>query len=84
MALPLPALPAIPARYVVTTQDRFIPPEVQRRVAAERLGITEVDEVDAGPARGRRVRPMLVVETGQTGLIEHVFEAFVGHVNSIA
>jgi pimeloyl-ACP methyl ester carboxylesterase len=46
--LPLPALPPIPARYIVTTQDRFIPPKVQRRVAAERLGITEVDEIAAG------------------------------------
>ena len=38
---PLPRLPTIAARYVVTTRDRFIPPPVQRRVAAERLGITE-------------------------------------------
>ena len=45
---PLPTLPAITARYVVTTQDRFIPPTVQRRVAAERLGITELDEIDSG------------------------------------
>ena len=48
MPLPLRALPTIPARYVVTTQDRFIPPEVQRHVAAERLEITEPDEIDAG------------------------------------
>lgn len=48
MPLPLSALPQIPARYIVTTQDRFIPPELQRRVAAERLGITKVDEIDAG------------------------------------
>ena len=45
---PLPALPTIAARYVVTTRDRFIPPPVQRRVATERLGITEPDEVEAG------------------------------------
>ncbi len=45
---PLPALPAIPARYVVTTRDRFLPPVVQRRVAATRLGIAEPDEIDAG------------------------------------
>jgi pimeloyl-ACP methyl ester carboxylesterase len=46
--LPLSTMPAIPARYIVTTQDRFIPPDVQRRAAADRLGITEADEIDAG------------------------------------
>ncbi len=45
---PLPALPAVPARYVVTTRDRFLPPAAQRRVAAARLGIAEPDEIDAG------------------------------------
>ena len=45
---PVSALPDIAARYVVTTQDRFLPPAVQRRVAAERLGIAEPDELDAG------------------------------------
>jgi Alpha/beta hydrolase family len=45
---PLPTLPSIAARYVVTTEDRFIPPPVQRRVAAERLGINELDEIHAG------------------------------------
>jgi pimeloyl-ACP methyl ester carboxylesterase len=45
---PLPALPPIPARYVVTSRDRFLPPAVQRQVAAERLGIAEPDEIDAG------------------------------------
>ena len=45
---PSPALPPIPARYVVTARDRFIPPAVQRRVAAERLGIGAPDELDAG------------------------------------
>lgn len=45
---PLPALPPIPARYVVTTRDRFIPPPVQRRVASRRLGITRPDEIHAG------------------------------------
>lgn len=42
------ALPGIEARYVVTTRDRFLPPSVQRRVAAERLGITAPDEIEAG------------------------------------
>jgi pimeloyl-ACP methyl ester carboxylesterase len=45
---PLPSLPATTARYVVTTRDRFIPPAVQRRVAAERLGIIDPDEIEAG------------------------------------
>jgi pimeloyl-ACP methyl ester carboxylesterase len=45
---PLPTLPTVAARYVVTTRDRFIPPQVQRRVAAERLGIPEPDEIEAG------------------------------------
>jgi len=45
---PLPRLPTITARYVVTSQDRFIPPPVQRRIAAERLGITAPEEIEAG------------------------------------
>jgi pimeloyl-ACP methyl ester carboxylesterase len=45
---PMPTLPTIAARYVVTARDRFIPPPVQRRVAAERLGITAPDEIQAG------------------------------------
>ena len=45
---PLSTMPSIAARYVVTIQDRFIPPPVQRRVAAERLGIAELDEIDSG------------------------------------
>ena len=45
---PLPRLPEVPARYIVTTRDRFISPAVQHRVAAERLGIVSPDSVDAG------------------------------------
>lgn len=45
---PLLAMPTIPAKYIVTTRDRFIPPDVQRRQAEQRLGITEPDELDAG------------------------------------
>jgi hypothetical protein len=41
-------MPSISARCVVTTQDRFIPPSVQRRVAAERPAVIEPDEIDAG------------------------------------
>lgn len=45
---PMPRLPAIEARYVVTTGDRFIPADVQRRVAHDRFGIAQPDEIDAG------------------------------------
>jgi pimeloyl-ACP methyl ester carboxylesterase len=45
---PAPRLLEVPARYVVTTQDRFLPPPVQRRVAVERLGIAVPDEIEAG------------------------------------
>lgn len=48
VSLPLEELPSIPSRYVVTARDRFLPPAVQRRVAATRLGISEPDEIDAG------------------------------------
>ena len=48
MPWPLPALPRVPARFVVTTRDHFLPPAVQRRVAAERLGITDPDEMETG------------------------------------
>ena len=41
----MPAWPDVPAQYVVTTRDRFIPPAVQRRVAAERLGLVDPDDV---------------------------------------
>lgn len=47
---PYPSLtmPGSTARYVVTTRDRFLPPVVQRRVAAERLGITAPERIEAG------------------------------------
>ena len=45
---PSPHLPDIAARYVVTTRDRFLPPPVQRRVAADRLGIVRPHEIEAG------------------------------------
>lgn len=45
---PSATLPSVPARYVVTAADRFLPPAVQRRVAAGRLGVAVPDEVDAG------------------------------------
>lgn len=45
---PLSTRPAIPAKYVVTARDRFLPASVQRRVADVRLGISDPDEVDTG------------------------------------
>lgn len=45
---PSPRLPQIAAKYVVMTRDRFLPPPVQRCVAAERLGIVAPDELEAG------------------------------------
>lgn len=45
--LPIDTWPDLPAAYVVTTQDRFIPPAVQRR-AASRIGISRPVEIDSG------------------------------------
>lgn len=39
---------AVPSAYVVTTADRFLPPPLQRRVAAERLGVTAPLEIASG------------------------------------
>jgi pimeloyl-ACP methyl ester carboxylesterase len=44
---PLDALPAVPTRFVVCTEDRFFPAPFTRRVASERLGIVP-DEIAAG------------------------------------
>lgn len=41
-------LPAIATRYVVTTRDRFIPPPLQRHVAALRLAVSRPDSIDTG------------------------------------
>ncbi|WP_122818001.1 alpha/beta hydrolase [Nocardioides pantholopis] len=45
---PPAARPTGEVRYLVTSHDRFIPPEVQRRVAAERLGLVAPDEIASG------------------------------------
>jgi pimeloyl-ACP methyl ester carboxylesterase len=45
---PLPTWPKVPARYVVTTEDHFLPLAVQRRVAAERLSLAHPDEIVSG------------------------------------
>jgi pimeloyl-ACP methyl ester carboxylesterase len=44
---PLDALPAVPTRFVVCTEDRFFPASFMRRVAGQRLGIVP-DEISAG------------------------------------
>jgi pimeloyl-ACP methyl ester carboxylesterase len=51
---PLPAWPNIPTRFVLGTKDRFFPPDFQRHVVRQRLGI-EPDEIDSGhvPALAR-------------------------------
>lgn len=45
---PGPPWPPERTRYVVTAHDRFLAPGLQRRVAADRLGITDPDELPAG------------------------------------
>ena len=37
----------MPTRFILATKDRFFPPDFQRRVVRERLGI-EPDEIDSG------------------------------------
>jgi pimeloyl-ACP methyl ester carboxylesterase len=44
---PLDALPAVPTRFVVCTEDRFFPASFMRRVAGQRLGVVP-DEISAG------------------------------------
>ncbi|MFL6089393.1 MAG: alpha/beta hydrolase [Aeromicrobium sp.] len=51
---PLSSWPDVPTRFILATKDRFFPPDFQRRVVRERLGI-EPDEIDTGhlPALAR-------------------------------
>ena len=44
---PMDAWPAVPTRFVLCTEDRFLPPAFSRRVVADRLGIVP-DEIEAG------------------------------------
>jgi pimeloyl-ACP methyl ester carboxylesterase len=44
---PLAAWPDVPTRFLLCRHDRLLPPDLQRRVARERLGITP-DEMDGG------------------------------------
>jgi pimeloyl-ACP methyl ester carboxylesterase len=47
--LPLDALPAVPTRFVLGTDDRLFPAPFLRRVVSERLGVVP-DEIAAGHA----------------------------------
>jgi len=44
---PLKAWPDVPTKFVVCRDDRFFPPDLLRRLAKARLGITP-DEIDGG------------------------------------
>jgi pimeloyl-ACP methyl ester carboxylesterase len=44
---PLNEWPDVPTKFVVCRDDRFFPPDLLRRLAKERLGITP-DEIDGG------------------------------------
>ena len=44
---PLDAWPAVPTRFLLCRHDRLFPPDFQRRVVRERLGIVP-DEIDTG------------------------------------
>jgi pimeloyl-ACP methyl ester carboxylesterase len=46
---PLETWPNAPTRVLIAREDRFFPPDFQRRVAADRLG-TAPDEIDGGHA----------------------------------
>jgi pimeloyl-ACP methyl ester carboxylesterase len=48
---PLDALPDVPTKFVLCTEDRFFPPDFFRRLVAERLGIEPV-EIQAGHCVG--------------------------------
>jgi pimeloyl-ACP methyl ester carboxylesterase len=60
---PLDALPAVPPRFVVCTEDRVSPPEFMRRVVSDRLAMT-ADEIRAGHcvalSRPKELAEMLV------------------------
>ena len=46
-ALPMPAWPDVPTRFLLCRDDRMFPADFQRRVVKERLGITP-DEINGG------------------------------------
>ncbi|RCK69064.1 alpha/beta hydrolase [Desertihabitans brevis] len=67
---PLAAWPDVPTRVVLCREDRFLPPALQRRVAAERLGLRPV-EIDGSHcvhlSRPRAVAELLVELAAEVG-----------------
>ncbi len=65
---PLTVWPDVPTRFLLCRDDRFLPAELQRRVAHERLGITP-DEMDGGhlPALARPQELVDRLEAYRTG-----------------
>jgi len=45
--LPITALPDVPTRFILCTNDRFFPPDFLRPIVRDRLGI-EPDEMESG------------------------------------
>lgn len=45
---PLASWPQVPTRFLQGSDDRFFPPEFQRRIARERLGMDAIDEMPGG------------------------------------
>ena len=66
---PLDSWPDVPTRFLLCRHDRFFPPEFQRRVVHDRLGIVP-DEIDGGhlPALGRPRELVERLEAYRTGL----------------
>ena len=66
---PLAAWPEVPTRAVLCRDDRLFPPNLQRRVAKERLGITP-DEIDGGhlPALSRPKELVDVLERARVAV----------------
>lgn len=44
---PLDAWPDVPTKVLIAREDQFFPPDFQRRVVADRLGVTQ-DEINGG------------------------------------
>jgi len=69
---PLPAWPDVPTRFVLPTRDRFFPPDFQRRIIRERLGI-EPDPIDSGHlpalARPRELAALLLRYERETATV---------------
>lgn len=77
---PLPAWPNVPTRFLLCRHDRFFPPEFQRRVVSERLGIVP-DEIDGGhlPALGRPRELAQRLEVYRAGVVKQVPQPGYGH-----